>query len=324
MQNKSKYWCFTVNNPETRPTLRLVPEDDCDYWVCGREVGEGGTPHLQGFCVMKKVATFKTMQTLLEGAHLERMKGTPQQASDYCKKGTGTPEAPVEADFDEYGVLPGPRGLAGGTAQAVKYQQAWEAAVQGEMELIPKDLLTKHYMTYKQIAEDARPTPPDNDCLTNDWYVGPTGSGKSKAARTNYPGCYIKDVSKWWPGYQDEEVVLIDDLDTSHEFMTRNLKLWSDHYPFPAERKGGHVGNIRPKRIVVTSQYEMAQIFKDPETVEALKRRFKVTRFGAILSDPGPAPARAPTYNGRKQRNGWANGEPEPQVVNYIRGYGDE
>lgn len=73
-------------------------------------------------------------------------------------------------------------------------------------------------------------------------------------------------------------MVIIEDLDPSHEYMTRSLKIWGDHYPFHAEEKHGGA-MIRPKQIIVTSQYHPADIFKDLKTLEAIMRRFKIVHF---------------------------------------------
>ena len=56
------------------------------------------------------------------------------------------------------------------------------------------------------------------------------------------------------------------------------MKRWSDRYPFPAAIKGGYL-KIRPKKIVVTSQYLPEDIWDDKETLEAINRRFKIVHF---------------------------------------------
>lgn len=83
----SKRWCFTFNNytdPETAMLLDLIRSCSADY-IIGREVGEEGTPHLQGYLEFKKklrplsVIKFTTI-------HWEKAKGTRAQNIEYCSK----------------------------------------------------------------------------------------------------------------------------------------------------------------------------------------------------------------------------------------------
>jgi len=80
--------CFTLNNPNNT-ILKLIEKicDERQYKYCiGEEVGESGTPHLQGYIEFPSPKTFGTIQRLLPGAHIERAKGTRKQNLTYCKK----------------------------------------------------------------------------------------------------------------------------------------------------------------------------------------------------------------------------------------------
>jgi len=103
--SKSRRFCFTINNPtqdESAKVATFLDSPRVVYGICGREVGEQGTPHLQGFCILDAPQRFSFLHTnLCARAHLEVTKAKSQQAADYCKK---------ENDFDEYGSIPDSQG----------------------------------------------------------------------------------------------------------------------------------------------------------------------------------------------------------------------
>lgn len=107
------------------------------------------------------------------------------------------------------------------------------------------------------------------------WIYGRSGCGKTRTVLKAYPDCYIKPRNAWWDGYNGEEVVLVDDVDIFDRALGGKLKHWADFSPFIGESKGTSV-RIRPKKLIVTSQYSIETIWEDEETREALNRRFTV------------------------------------------------
>ena len=98
---QSKRWCFTINNwtPDHEHSLELVGLQS-KYLVYGREVGESGTPHLQGFIIFDTNHRFESARTKLPpGAHLEVARSPSHTAAAYCKK---------DHDFTEFGNCPVP------------------------------------------------------------------------------------------------------------------------------------------------------------------------------------------------------------------------
>jgi hypothetical protein len=130
----------------------------------------------------------------------------------------------------------------------------------------------------KQMAKDHMKAPEPHPHLEGEWHVGPSGTGKSRGVREKYPGAYYKMCNKWWDGYQGEETVVIEDIDKVHSVLGHHLKIWGDHGAFLAETKGGAM-MIRPKRIVVTSNYEIEEIWQDRETIEPIMRRYKTIHY---------------------------------------------
>lgn len=86
---RNRGWCFTINNynPDDA-NLILEADKTIKYFVVGKEVGQSGTPHLQGFIYFFNAKTMSAVKKMnyFRRAHLEPMKGTPEQAANYCKK----------------------------------------------------------------------------------------------------------------------------------------------------------------------------------------------------------------------------------------------
>lgn len=83
----AKRWCFTLNNYTEEDISSIVPviKDLCDIYIIGKEVGEKGTPHLQGFINFKKksrpLSIFDNQKI-----HWEKSKGTNEDNEEYCSK----------------------------------------------------------------------------------------------------------------------------------------------------------------------------------------------------------------------------------------------
>jgi hypothetical protein len=83
----SKKWVFTYNNYDSSDcsTLNDALKSQCEKFAFQEETGECGTKHLQGACVFKTKVRPLSLK-LCDGIHWEKMKGTVQQAVDYCMK----------------------------------------------------------------------------------------------------------------------------------------------------------------------------------------------------------------------------------------------
>ena len=94
---RSKYWCFTLNNYTDADIERLsAPLTDVDYIIFGREIGEQGTPHLQGTVCFRSRKRLNQCIAILGQAHFSPCRSL-SNSIEYCKK---------EGDFIEIGEPP--------------------------------------------------------------------------------------------------------------------------------------------------------------------------------------------------------------------------
>ncbi|AFS65299.1 replication-associated protein [Dragonfly orbiculatusvirus] len=87
-----KRWCFTLNNYSVVCNWEEFFNNGCSTgnklcrYVVGYEIGESGTRHLQGYCVLSRSQRLSYVTKLFDGAHWEGARGSDQQNYDYCTK----------------------------------------------------------------------------------------------------------------------------------------------------------------------------------------------------------------------------------------------
>lgn len=260
---QSKRFCFTWNNPESDhgAFLESFATVHCQYLVYGKEVGDSGTPHYQGFFTLKTKKRIPALRKLGVCCHLEPTKGTSLQASDYCKK---------DGDYVEFGIPPIPGQRTDLTAATNLISSG--ASMQEVASQCPETFV-KFGRGLRDLALTL--TKPYNHPQTRGlWIHGPPGTGKSHSARNLDNSAYLKPQSKWWDGYANEKTVILDDLDTN--VLGHYLKIWSDKYACTGETKGGTV-NLQHHMFIITSNYHPDDLWKeDHQMLEAVKRRFRI------------------------------------------------
>jgi hypothetical protein len=98
---KSRNYCFTLNNYTDEHVNRIIAGDPrFKYIIAGREVGENGTPHLQGTICAKTTMLLSTVKNWLGGnAHFESTRDVSASIK-YCEK---------DGSVIEFGTRPMPR-----------------------------------------------------------------------------------------------------------------------------------------------------------------------------------------------------------------------
>lgn len=267
--NRVRSFVFTWNNYNEQTEELLESIRGCTYLCYGREVAPTtGTRHLQGYIRFRDGKSIASVRRKLAGAHVEIARSV-DAAIEYTQK---------DGDFVERGVRP-KSDRARGEDEKARWEEAWEAAKAGRIEEIPPDIRVRCYNSIKRIQKDYMGKPQHLASPCGIWIYGESGIGKTKAVYDRFPGLYSKNASKWWDGYQNEDVVLFDDVDPEvGKWSSRYLKIWADQYHFIADTKGGSVA-IRPKLVIVTSQFTIDACYPEREAQVAIKRRFRFIEF---------------------------------------------
>lgn len=121
------------------------------------------------------------------------------------------------------------------------------------------------------------------------WFYGPAGSGKTRAIyeriETNMEDAYWKPPeSKWFDGYDQHEILVLDDLRSTWFGFSFLLRLL-DRYPMRIENKGGHRQMLCRKVYISSIEHPREFLPADSgEPVQQLLRRIKeIIRFSLLV-----------------------------------------
>lgn len=279
--NQYPNWVFTFNyGGEDQPSSDEATAffdalcDQAVYACCGDETAPTtGQKHLQGYVQLKRKRRLGELKKFryAQRVHWEPARGDSESNRDYCKK---------EGSFKEFGQV---RVTNGGKRERLRWGDALRAIKDDKIDDIHPQILISHTRNIETLCKRYRPLPKDLlPGTTHFWVYGPTGTGKSRAAREEFEhNFYDKMQNKWWDHYNGESNVLIDDLgrDVARK-LTNHLKRWLDMYRFPSESKGSVSAGTRPQKFIITSNWHPAQIWTDPEDLEPILRRVEVIYMG--------------------------------------------
>ena len=273
--------CFTINNPTvTREALcsDLVTSGLITYVVIGSEIGESGTPHLQGYVEFKDKVGFDKVHSMLLNGHIEARKGSAQQASAYCMK---------DGQFDQWGKLS--KQGARTDIELVADMVVGKASTY----LIASEFPVQFIKYHKGIsALMSALIQPRSTVPTVHVYYGITGSGKSYHARKWLPNAYVwhPQQGSWFDGYQGEEEVIFEEFRGQLPFgMLLSLL---DRYCCKIQYKGG-VCEFAATKIAFTSPKPFTEWYYDDgnDRIDQLARRVSyvecTTNGGSITYDQG-------------------------------------
>lgn len=246
--------------------------DEFVYIVVGREVGENGTPHLQGFVYFKNPRSLPGIKKvgLFKRAHLENAKGTNKQASDYCKK---------DGNFIEKGTLPNQSG------KRTDLEEVYDKVKNGaSVDDIAWENPSTYQFAHKALGklEDIRLRKLRRNFMTEgEWIFGPTGCGKSEYA-FSHEGAYIYPYDNgWWDGYKCEDTVIIDEFRGQLPF-NELLRMVDKHPNYNVRRRCREPMPFVSKKVVITSSMPPWEVFKKLDESDSLKqlyRRFKIFKI---------------------------------------------
>lgn len=269
---------FTLNNYTTAEHT-AVKSLVCKWLIVAQEVGENGTPHLQGACVLHAQKAYSTLHMLpgFARCHFEVMNGTPQHSRVYCTK-----QDPFYFESGECPCNPGKRNDLVDVIVQIRSGSNFFELAQSDSAACAMVRYSKGLTFLRTLYASKRDIGHPPLVL---WFSGPTGTGKTrKAVELGLNAPISRDIFpwmssgslRWFDGYDGQPVAIFDDLRTKHVEFSMLLRLL-DRYPLQVEIKGGYT-NWAPHIIFITAPNGPEEMWslRTQEQLDQLTRR--VTR----------------------------------------------
>lgn len=247
------------------------------YFVYGKEIcPDTGRPHLQYFVEFKSPKLFSTIKKKFPKLHFVSRDGTALQASDYCKK---------DEDYVEGGEL---------SKQGARSDLKLLCAALRSGEKTIDDVLCEDPVVYHQYGRTLKACEDfyfrkvkRTTMTTCDWYVGPTGSGKSHRAYTEHLDAYDYPYDgDWCDGYRAQDTMIINDFRGQITYST--LLRLIDKWPCTVRVRNCQPRPFVSKHIVITSSKRPEEIYRNlaaDDNIDQLLRRVQIITLTKRLRD---------------------------------------
>lgn len=269
----SRRWVFTINNysdDEVEYVSKLQEDDNVRSVIAGLEVGEQGTPHIQGAVCWKSPKRFAAMRTLFPRAHLEVMVAKWDNNVAYCSKEANIIAEKKMQQGERTDIIDYVKAIREGGREVDLYKDENHMPVWAKY----------HHIYPRTRALMAKETANEFRKLEVVVLWGAPGSGKTSSIVEDIPDIYFAQPDlKWWPQYDGEDVILIDDFygQCRPSWLLRVL----DGYQLQIEYKGGHT-YAKWTKVFITSNVHPSEWYSDiPDNVRgAIMRR--ITRVEEV------------------------------------------
>lgn len=254
----SRAWCGTCNN---------YTQDDVDfyknlfekdksiiYFIYGFEIGEKcKTPHLQMFIYFKNTKTFNVMckkYCKVKPTQWRNMRTNQFDCSEYCKK---------DGKYFEFGEAPKKKGQR--TDLEDVYKKIKEGATFSDIAEYAPGLAQRYANGIDRVIRELH-NKPRTTAPQIRWLWGESGSGKTHSITSvlKPDEYYMKGNTKWWDGYQQQRVVIMDEY--NGHMLTTELNMLLSHHQYLVEVKGGMV-HFNSPLIYIISDSPPAEVYGD-------------------------------------------------------------
>lgn len=270
---------FTLNN-WTKEEEEKIKNMKHKYLLYAHEVGEEGTPHLQGYMQFPNSRSFGALCKEIPRWHIERAKGDINHQVAYIigpyddGKGKTKPYNPLHFEI-------GTRPAQGARHDLREVKARIMDGTSVDDICIDDPFLFHQYGRTLTKLEDIRLSKTFRTEMTKGyWYFGPTGTGKSHVALKNYNPDEIYIVPNdngWWDGYKQQKVVVLNDFRGKIEY--NELLQMVDKWPYSVKRRNRCPIPFTSETVIITSSLRPDEVYhrrEDEDSLEQLYRRFEI------------------------------------------------
>lgn len=256
---KSRSWFLTLNNYSREDIVKLEGLK-YKYLLYQFERGEEGTDHLHAYIYYEN-AVVMPKRYIPEG-HWESVVN---QAA--CMKYCSKKETRVGGPFER-----GTKPEQGRRTDLEELAREFVNKPEAEFATENPDTFVRYNRGLKEYKRAV--TMKHRTCApTIYWRWGKSGCGKTRGAVEAHPDSYyIKDGSRWWDGYEQQEAIIIDDFE-ARDWEWRSFLRLLDRYQYQGQVKGSYVP-INSPFLYITCEFP-PEHFWDGNCLEQVMRRIR-------------------------------------------------